>query len=133
MPPPFPPAHACAARLVRQAPRQRTPRHRSGSSPTHRRQGTEPPRCPRLDGYSALGPAHRNEKHLLGSESKLLPSQVSDGPCFTVLITSAATQHAAVPQDRCMVAPIPDQLIISPFGQQSPRRKSPQDRSETSS
>lgn len=77
MPPPFPDAHAQGEWPVSQAPRRRTARHRSGSSPAHQRQGTEPPRLPRLDGCSALEPTHRNEKHLLGSKSKLLPSQIT--------------------------------------------------------
>jgi hypothetical protein len=77
MPPPFPDAHAQGERPVSQAPRRRTAQHRSGSSPAHQRQGTEPPRLPRLDGCSALEPTHRNEKHLLGSKSKLLPSQIT--------------------------------------------------------
>jgi hypothetical protein len=40
-------------------------------------QRTKPPRFPRLEGYPALEPTHRNEKYLLGSGSKLLPLQIT--------------------------------------------------------
>ena len=43
-----------------------------------------------------------------------------DNVSFIVLITSAVTQHASVSQERCNVAPLPDQgHIISSFGHQS--------------